>query len=238
MSLQAERDAARHKLINAGLILAHQGHGDMTRGHVSIRVPGEPGHFYMKAHSIGLDEITMENILTFDLEGEVVEGSARPHSERYIHSEIFRARPDVHSVIHAHPTHAVAFSVTGQAMRAMSQGGAIFKDHLPVFTGTIDLIRSKQTGADVARALGDAPCVLMRAHGIALAAESVEAAVVLSVMLEEAAKVQLLATAAGADAWEFPAEDVEALRLKLMRSEQFVINFNYLTRLARRGLHA
>ncbi len=237
MTLDAEREAAKHKLIDAGLVLAHQGHGDMTRGHVSIRVPGDPSLFYMKAHSIGLDEITMDNILTFDLEGELVEGSARPHSERYIHSEIFRVRPDVQSVIHSHPTHAVAFSVTGQAMRALSQGGAIFKGHLPVFSGTIDLIRSKQTGADVAAALGDDPCVLMRAHGIAMAAGSVEAAVVLSVMLEEAAKVQLIAAAAGADVWEFPDEDVAALRDKLMRPEQFVINFNYLTRIARRGLH-
>ncbi len=237
MTLEADREAAKRQLIHAGLVLAHQGHGDMTRGHVSIRVPGTPAHFYMKAHSIGLDEVTMDNIITFDLEGELVEGSARPHSERYIHSEIYRARPDVQAVIHSHPTHAVAFSVTGQPMRALSQGGAVFKDHLPVFTGTIDLIRSKQTGADVARALGADPCVLMRAHGIAMAAESVEAAVVLSVMLEEAARIQLLASAAGCDAWEFPAADIAALREKLLRPEQFVINFNYLTRQARRAFH-
>jgi ribulose-5-phosphate 4-epimerase/fuculose-1-phosphate aldolase len=59
----------KQKLIDGGLVLAHQGQGDMTRGHVSIRVPGEAGLFFMKPHSVGLDEITMDNILTINLDG-------------------------------------------------------------------------------------------------------------------------------------------------------------------------
>ena len=54
-------DDAKQKLILAGLILEDAGQGDMTRGHVSVRVPGEPSHFYMKPHSFGFDEITMES---------------------------------------------------------------------------------------------------------------------------------------------------------------------------------
>jgi len=231
-----EIDIAKTRLIQAGLILEFLGHGDMTRGHVSIRMPGNPGLFLMKAHSIGFDEITMDNILTFDLEGQLVAGTARPHSERYIHSEIFRARPDVNAVIHTHPTHTVAFSATGQAMRALSQGGAMFENALPIFTDTIDLIRSKDMGAGLAKCLGPHHAVLLRSHGVAMAGDCVEQAVVLCVMLEEACRVQMLITASGSDGWLFPADDVARLRRNLFSPEQFVINFDYLARKARRAM--
>ncbi len=204
----------------------------MTRGHVSLRVPGRPEHFLMKAHSIGFDEITPANILTFDLEGVLVAGTARPHSERFIHSEIFRARPDVNAVIHTHPTHTVALSATGQEMRPSSQGGAMFTDALPVYTETMDLIRTQAMGRSLAACLGSHHAVLMRSHGVTMTGPSLEQAVVLCVMLEEAARVQLLAAAAGGDGWEFPPDDVARLKAKLMSPEQFTVNFAYLARKA------
>lgn len=228
-------DAAKQSLIDAGRVLEFLGQGDMTRGHVSVRVPGSEAHFLMKPHSVGLDEITPDNIVTFDLEGDLVAGTARPHSERYIHSEIYRVRPDIHAVIHSHPTHAVAFSNTGQKMLALSQGGAIFKDALGMFTDAIDLIRDKRAGAAVAKALGPHHAVLMRSHGIALGAGSLAAAVVLAVGLEEACRIQLLSTASGHDGWEYPEADVAALRHKLTRPDQFEVNFNYLVRRMRRA---
>jgi L-ribulose-5-phosphate 4-epimerase len=227
---------ARQALIDAGLVLEYLGHGDMTRGHVSVRVPGSPELFFMKPHSVGFDEITEENILTFDIEGKVVAGTSRPHSERFIHSEILRARPDVNAVIHTHPLHTIAFSATGQSMRALNQGGAVFAGHLPVFTDTMDLIRSQETGAKLARCLGPHNAVLMRSHGVAMAGASLAEAVVLCVMLEEAARIQLQASALGLDGFEFPAEDVAKLRDNLLRHDQFEVNFQYLVRKARRAL--
>lgn len=140
---------AKEKLIDAGRVLAHQGQGDMTRGHVSVRVPGEPALFFMKPHSVGLDEISMENILTINFEGEVVAGTSRRHSEVYVHS----ARPDVQALIHTHSTHAVTLSCTGRPILPISQGGAAFAGAVPVFARTIDLIRSPELGRTVAEAL-------------------------------------------------------------------------------------
>src|ERR1044071_7970255 len=88
-------DEIKKKMIDAGKVLVAEGQDDFTRGHISARLPDNPSLFFMKPHSMGLDEITMDNILTIDLEGEVVAGTSRRHSEVYIHSEIFRARPDV-----------------------------------------------------------------------------------------------------------------------------------------------
>jgi ribulose-5-phosphate 4-epimerase/fuculose-1-phosphate aldolase len=224
----------KQKLIDAGLVLAHQGHGDMTRGHVSVRVPGEPGLFFMKAHSIGLDEITMENILTINLDGEVVAGTARRHSEVYIHSEVYRARPDVHAVIHSHSTYSVALSSITRPLRPISQGGAAFADALPLYTDTIDLIRTPEMGRGVAAALGPHSAALLKSHGVVMTGRSLDEAVVLLTMLETAAQIQLLVEAAGGAAPEFPAEQIANLKRNLMEERQFPINFDYLVRCAKR----
>src|SRR5262249_25512457 len=119
-------DDLKQKLIMAGKVLVAEGQDDFTRGHISMRLPDDPSRFFMKAHSLGLDEITSENILTIGLDGEVVAGTSRRHSEVYIHSEIFKARGDVNCVIHTHPPYAVAFSATGRPMKCYSQPAALF----------------------------------------------------------------------------------------------------------------
>ena len=224
---------AKRLLIQAGAVLAFIGHGDMTRGHVSMRVPGRPDLFLMKSHSTGLDEMTMDNILTIGLDGAVVEGTAKRHSEVFIHSEIYAARPDVGAVTHTHPAQVVAFAATGRALRPLCQGGALFAGRLPVFEATMDLIRTAAGGRAVADALGEHQAVAMRGHGLTMTGRTVQEAVVGGVMLEEAARVQLLAEAAGALAADYPAEDVASLREKLRSPEQFEVNFAYLARRAR-----
>src|SRR5580693_5929958 len=143
--------AIKQQLIIAGKVLVAEGQDDFTRGHISVRVPGNPKLFFMKAHSLGLDEITMKNILTIDLEGNVVAGSARRHSEVYIHSEILKARADVNCVIHTHPAYSIALSANGRPLKCYSQPGALFFEALGVYTDTINLIRTHALGAGVAR---------------------------------------------------------------------------------------
>jgi L-fuculose-phosphate aldolase len=227
-------DEIKLELIWAGRILVAHGQDDFTRGHISVRLPGDPSRFFMKPHSVGLDEITPENILTIDLEGNVVEGSARRHSEVYIHSEIFKARTDVHCVIHTHPPYTVALSATGRPMRAYSQPGALFHGALGVYADTINLIRNQEMGAGVARALSSHRAVLLKNHGVAVAGASIAEAVVGAIMLENAAMVQLTAEAAGDPAPEFPIADIDKLKADLSRPEQFAINFDYLVRRAKR----
>lgn len=223
-------DEAKRKLIDAGRILDAAEQGDLTRGHVSVRVPGDPTHFYMKPHSQGLDEITMENIVLCNLEGEKVAGGGRKHSEVYIHSEIYKQRPDVMSVIHSHPTHAVAFSATGRALLPISQPAVAFADGLPYFTETIDLIRSQALGAGVARALGAHKAVLMRNHGVAVVGATIEESTILAILLDNACQIQLLAEAGGGVGEQFAAEHVQRLHHNITRAEQYTINFEYLRR--------
>lgn len=227
-------EEARRALIDAGRILENAGQGDLTRGHVSIRVPGDPTHFYMKPHSFGFDEITPENIVVCNLEGEKVAGGGRKHSEVYIHSEIYKVRPDVMSVIHTHPPYAVALSATGRPMRSISQPSAAFCDGLPVFTETIELIRSQAMGAGVAKALGPHKAVLMRNHGAAIVGACVEESTILAIMLDNACQIQLQVDAVDPDGAQFDAACVRRLHDTITQQEQYTINFEYLRRRANR----
>ena len=160
----------KNKMIWAGKALVNEGQDDFTRGHISFRLPDDPKLFFMKPHSLGLDEITPENILTIDLEGEVVAGSSRRHSEVYIHSEIFKVRPDVHCILHTHPTYSIAWSGTGRPLKPLSQPAALFYNAIGIYKDTINLIRSKEMGAGVARDLGPHSVVMLKNHGIVTAA--------------------------------------------------------------------
>ena len=227
-------DDIKQKLILAGKVLVAEGQDDFTRGHISMRLPDNPSHFFMKPHSVGLDELTMENILTIDLEGDVVAGTSRRHSEVYIHSEIFKVRGDVHSVIHTHPPYAVALSASGRPLKCYSQPSALFWGELGVYSDSIALIRTGAMGARVAAALGAHRAVLLKNHGVAVVGASIEEAVINVIMLENAARVQMITEAAGDPAGEFPRADIEKHKREISQGEQFVINFNYLARRVQR----
>ncbi len=233
----SEHDDIKRKMALAGAILVNEGQDDFTRGHISCRVPGRPEHFYMKPHGVGLDEITPGNILTIDLDGNVVAGASRRHSEVFIHSEVFRARPDVQSVLHTHPTYSVALSATGRPLKSYSNPSALFAGALGSYTDSINLIRTPAMGRGVALALGPHRAALLKNHGVVVAAASIEEVVITAIMLENAAMVQLLVEAAGDPAPEFPVDDVAKLQYDNSRPEQFTLNFDYLARrLERRGL--
>lgn len=227
-------DEIKQQLIWAGRVLVAEGQDDFTRGHISCRLPDNPSRFFMKPHSLGLDEITLENILTIDLDGNVVSGIARRHSEVYIHSEIFKLRPDVHCVIHTHPSYSVALSATDRPMRCYSQPSALFYEALGVYADTINLIRTHEMGAAVAKALGPHRAVLLKNHGVAVVGTNIAEAVIGVIMLENAAKVQLIVEAAGDPGPEFPRADIEKLKNDISRPDQFVVNFDYLVRRAKR----
>jgi L-fuculose-phosphate aldolase len=224
----------KQQMVMAGKVLVAEGHDDFTRGHISMRLPDNPKLFFMKPHSIGLDEISVGNILTIDLEGNVVAGSARRHSEVFIHSEILKARPDVNCVIHTHSPYAVALSSTGRPMRAYSQPGALFAGDVGLYTDSIALIRSHAMGAGVAGALGPHRAVLLKNHGPVMTGRDIAEAVVGVIMLENAAMIQLAVEAAGDAAPEFPPDNIAKLKGELGQPEQFQINFDYLVRHVRR----
>ncbi len=187
-------------------VLAFEGQKDVVWGHVSLRLP-EGNLFLMKPATLGLEEVTADDIITANLDGQKVAGERKIHSEVPIHSEILRARPDVNCVVHTHPVHAIAFSALDLPLLPVSHEGSLFCDGLPVYTDTTDLIREKERGQGLARCLGDKNAVLMRNHGVITVGRSVGEAVLTAIVLEKACQTQLLAVQLGGPKyWTTPEE--------------------------------
>jgi L-fuculose-phosphate aldolase len=175
-------------------ILALDGHGDFTLGHVSAR---EGDLVHMKRHHLGLEEVTPADVLTIDLDRNKVGGEGRVHLEAVLHTAVYRCRPDVQAVIHTHPPYATALSATGGDLQLINHDAVLFKEGLAWFEDTAELIQLPEQGDAVARALGEKRAVIMRHHGVLVVGKSVPWAVYGAVTLERVLRLQSLASQLG-----------------------------------------
>ena len=132
-------------------------------GHLSVRVPGTD-NYMLTRHSLG-PIITPDDMLVYDMSGTMLAGKGVTPGEAPIHHEIYRARPDVHSVIHYHGMHATAFTTNGaHQLRPIHLMGTLFADGLPIY-GDPRLVSNPQRGQALAKALGQHRAALLYAHG-------------------------------------------------------------------------
>ncbi len=202
MEIAAADPALVEKLAIANRILYDQGVVDGF-GHISVRHDKSPAHFLLSCNRApGL--VTAADILTYDLNGDLaVASTQRSYLERFIHSEIYKARPDVVSVVHSHSPSVIPFGATGQRLRPifhmsgfLGSGSALFE--IRDSGGNTDLlIRNTGLGKALAESLAGHNCVLMRGHGSTTVAPSVELAVYRAIYAEVNAKLQIQASALG-----------------------------------------
>ena len=223
-------DKYKKLLADAGRVLAHEGQGDYVAGHVSLRHPDDPNLFFMKPAGIGLEEMTDENIITVDIEGNKVGGGGGRHNEVFIHSEVLRARPECQAVIHTHAIYAVVFSSLGKQLQAVSNDGAFFANGLPVFDETTELIITQARGRSVARTLGDKGAMLLRNHGIVTTATTMEEAVWLALKLNQACQAQMMAEWAGGPKLVGDPQQAKVKGAYAARPDIFTGIFNYVLR--------
>jgi ribulose-5-phosphate 4-epimerase/fuculose-1-phosphate aldolase len=192
------------ELVTANRILAHENILD-AYGHVSMRHPTRPGH-YLIARSIAPEFVTAADIVEYDLDSNPVSaGSEQGYIERFIHGEIYKARPDVRAIVHTHSAGLIPFSVSSIPLRpvfhmaAFLVGGVSVWD--PATTNDPEaagiLVRNPALGASLAAALGTKPVVLMRGHGAVMASGNIEAAVRNAIFTEANARMQLAAIQLG-----------------------------------------
>lgn len=175
-------------------ILAMDGHGDFTLGHVSAR-DGE--RVLMKRNEIGLEEIEPEDVLTLDFDARKIAGEGRVHLEAVLHTEVYKARPDVGAVIHTHPPYTTALAATAATVELLNHDAVLFQDGLALFDETAELITKAEQGAAVARALGAKRVVLMRGHGVLITGKTVPWAVYTALTLERVIQIQAIARSLG-----------------------------------------
>jgi HCOMODA/2-hydroxy-3-carboxy-muconic semialdehyde decarboxylase len=194
--------SAIEDLVTANHVLAMEGVVD-GMGHVSLRHPARSDRFLL-ARSMAPELVTSSDILEYGLDGEPVDASGRAsYLERFIHSEIYRARPDVKAVVHCHTPSLIPFAASNVPMRAMYHMAAFVADGVPVFdirqaAGVTDLlVRDAALGRALAQLLAGKSAALMRGHGAVVVASSIPNVVGRSIYLDINARAQAQAIALG-----------------------------------------
>lgn len=167
-------------------------------GHLSYRVPGTD-RFVVVRHSVG-PIATADDLVVMTLEGRKLDGRGDPPGEFPIHSEIYKARPDVMSVVHYHGMYSTAFTTIAQELRPIHSVGTIFHDGVPTYPDP-KLILNHERGAALARALGPHRVVLLRAHGVAVTGPSIEDTVSAAFLFEENAHRATICATLGEPLW-------------------------------------
>ena len=172
-------------------------------GHVSVRHNARANRFLL-ARSMAPELVTASDILEYDLDGAAVDARDQTsYLERFIHSEIYRSRPDVNAVVHCHTPSLIPFADSDVPLRAMYHMAAFVAEGVPVFdirkaAGVTDLlVRDAALGRALAQSLGTKAAALMRGHGAVVVASSNPNVVGRSVYLDVNAKAQAQAIALG-----------------------------------------
>jgi len=201
-------------LAAASRILAAQGVVDGF-GHVSLRHPQAPDRYFM-SRSIAPALVTPDDLIEYDLDSRPCNANGRnSFLERFIHGEIYKARPDVMSVVHSHSPSVIPFGLVGVPMQAMFHNAAFLAAGVPVFDikekfGATDMLVSDGAkGVALARSLGRKDVAMMRAHGSVTCGPTLQTAVFRAVYAEVNARIQhwSLALAGGSPVAALDAEE-------------------------------
>jgi len=168
-------------------------------GHVSARSDRRPQHFLM-SRSRAPALVTAADLMELDADSEPLPGDNRKgFIERYIHGEIYRARPEVMAVVHSHSPSVIPFGVTRTRLRPVYHMGSFLWSGAPVFDirkvreDNDLLVRDRPLGQALVKSLGACTCVLMRGHGMTVVGDSVQEAVFRAIYTEMNARLQLQA---------------------------------------------
>jgi len=185
-------------------------------GHCSARRDGNS--FYINSGASVRGALTVDDVVTLDLDGNLVEGSARPPLEFHIHSEIYRARPDVNAVFHTHPKWSTFLTMVGATFKPVYAQGVLLGE-IPLMDSPLS-VNTKPMGEKLAATLGRGPAALLKAHGVVVVGTDIVECFALAAYVEENAYRQYMAMQIG-DPYIFTEAEQKACREKLWSANLF-----------------
>jgi HCOMODA/2-hydroxy-3-carboxy-muconic semialdehyde decarboxylase len=229
-----------YELAVANRIIAHEGVLDAF-GHVSIRHPSNPNRYFL-SRSRSPELVEVADFYEFDLDSQpVVTPKQAMYSERVIHGEIYKARPDVMAVCHHHAPSILSYCITGEKLLPVYHLGAVigidppFWDQHDEFGDTNMLVQKPEEGASLARALGNHSLVLMRRHGATVVSSNLRELVFRTIYGARNAEYQTQANLIGKVTSLTPGETKMAGALPLQPNTTSRAWEYWSTRLAKRG---
>jgi L-fuculose-phosphate aldolase len=226
--LAASRFSAREKLALACRYLADEGHAPTLAGQISMR--GNDGTFWTTAFDKGFSGATAASMVRVNSNLDVLEGTGMPNPGTRFHSWVYATRADVHAIVHTHPPHASALVIAAERLIVSHMDMTMFFDDVAYLDEWPGVPIGNEEGRIISAAIGGKNTILLANHGMLTVGDTLERATFLTAHLEFAARVQLLAMAAGLKPKPLdPALAIEARRFTT--SPKFVgTTFDYWAR--------
>ncbi|KAF0812644.1 Decarboxylase NovR [Andreprevotia sp. IGB-42] len=195
---EAERLHRKQRLAASFRLFALYGYDMGGAGHITARDPILTDHFWVNPVGVYFGHIRVSDLLLVNHHGDIVEGAGMLNRAAFaIHSQLHIARPDVVAAAHAHALHGKAFSALGKHLAPITQDSCAFYQNHALFADFSGVVLDTSEGERIAAALGNQKAAILQNHGFLTVGESVEAAVWRFIAMDDAAKAQLLAEAAG-----------------------------------------
>lgn len=195
-SLQVERMPLRQAVAQACRTLYAFGHDSALSGQITARAE-QPGTYWTQKLGLGFDEVSAENLLLVDEDLRVLEGEGMANPANRFHSWLYRARSDIQCIVHTHAPYASALAMLEVPLEISHMDTCVLHGQVAFLKKWPGIPVGNEEGEIIAAALGDKKAILLAHHGLLVSGASVEEACVLGVIFERAARLQLLAMAAG-----------------------------------------
>jgi L-fuculose-phosphate aldolase len=195
-AVEADLQTLQEDLLHGFHVLDQAGQGTGIAGHLTARLPGADT-FWGHQWRLGFDEIGADDLVEADFELRTVSGNGTCNPTLHIHTQIYRARPDINCIVHTHAANIVALSATGSELMPVTQSGCYYFDDVCLFDEFDGVVLDTKEGDAIARVLGDNHAILLKHHGLLTAGDTISDAVVGATVLDYACEVQLKAMAAG-----------------------------------------
>lgn len=228
-TLTGEDWTAKEKIVLACQILGAHGHDSGLAGQITNK--SESGYFITQRFGCGMDEVSVSNLLTVDEHLNVVDGKGMPNPANRFHSWIYRCRPDARCIIHTHPLYTSALSMLEQPLQLAHMDTCVLFDDIAFLPDWPGIPVGNDEGELISSALGDKRAILLAHHGLVVVSSSVEEACIIAVQFERAAKLHMIASAAGKIQVIDPALGKEAHDW-ILREKRTLATFAYLSRKA------
>jgi L-fuculose-phosphate aldolase len=186
----------REKVALACRKLADEGHARTLAGQITVRA-AETGSFWTTDFAVGFAEATVGNLLRVDEEMQTLEGSGIPNPAVRFHLWIYRARPEISSIVHTHPPYSSALSMLGEQLAVAHMDAMVFYQDCAWLAQWPGVPVANEEGELIAAALGSKRSILLAHHGLLTVGKDLEEAVYLAVLLEQASQLTILARAIG-----------------------------------------
>lgn len=197
-TVELERVQRKQSLAVAFRVFARHGFDMGGAGHITVRDPGRPDHFWVNPVGVYFGHIRVSDLLLVNPLGEIVEGEGALNLAAFaIHAALHEARPEVVAAAHAHSLYGKAWSSLGRLLDPLTQDACAFYEKHALFDQFSGVVLDSSEGARIAQTLGQHPALILQNHGLLTVGQTVEAAAWRFIAMDNAAQTQLLAEAAG-----------------------------------------